>query len=229
MHRGQRVRWSSFKMLKSTIFTASLSLQASEMRSVAGISRNIRESCDSLRKLRMASRWLSNGNSCVRRCRSRLALPLILSSAYRSGSRKVARLLPRLKPWGKKKKKERGEKGQKGWEEGGQDKKERRKAAGGQRIRMRNEARSGENREKGTGGKERRLPWRLIVSENPSSRSFCFRFYFLPSNPPVHCLPFVHTVPRASPIPASRDFYLVTFQAFLSPIWLFSHCTFSSL
>lgn len=79
------------------------------------------------------------------------------------------------------------------------------------------------------GGKERRLPWRLIVSENPSSRSFCFRFYFLPSNPPVHCLPFVHTVPRASPIPASRDFYLVTFQAFLSPIWLFSRCIFFSL
>ena len=28
--------------------------------------------------------------------------------------------------------------------------------------------------------RERRLPSRLIVSENPSSRSFCFRFYFLP-------------------------------------------------
>lgn len=36
----------------------------------------------------------------------------------------------------------------------------------------------------------------LIVSENPSSRSFCFRFYFLPSNTSVHCLPFVHTLPR---------------------------------
>lgn len=80
-----------------------------------------------------------------------------------------------------------------------------------------------------------RLSRRLIVSENPSSRSFCFRFYFLPSNPPVHCLPFVHTVPRASLIPASRDFYLVTLQAFLSPISLssrvmpFSHCSASSL
>lgn len=93
---------------------------------------------------------------------------------------------------------------------------------------------SGENREKET-KKERRLPRRLIVSENPSSRSFCFRFYFLPSNPPVHCLPFVHTVPRASLIPASRDFYLVTLQAFLSPISLssrvipFSRCSASSL
>lgn len=87
-------------------------------------------------------------------------------------------------------------------------------------MRMRNEERR--KPRKRDGGKERRLPWRLIVSENPSSRSFCFRFYFLPSNPPVHCLPFVHTVPRASPIPASRDFYLVTFQAFLSLIWLLS-------
>lgn len=64
-------------------------------------------------------------------------------------------------------------------------------------MRMRNEARR--KPRKWDGGKERRLPWRLIVSENPSSRSFCFRFYFLPSNPPVHCLPFVHTVPPSVP------------------------------
>lgn len=31
----------------------------------------------------------------------------------------------------------------------------------------------------GKGGRERRFPSRFIVSENPSSRSFCFRFYFL--------------------------------------------------
>lgn len=43
-------------------------------------------------------------------------------------------------------------------------------------------------------GRERRFPSRLIVSENPSSRSFCFRFYFLLSNLSGHWFPFVHTV-----------------------------------
>lgn len=93
---------------------------------------------------------------------------------------------------------------------------------------------NGENREKET-ERERRLPWRLIVSENPLSRSFCFRFYFLPSNPPVHCLPFVHTVPRASQIPASRDSIWLPFKrfslAYLTLLFVapFSRCSTFSL
>jgi len=70
----------------------------------------------------------------------------------------------------------------------------------------REEARKSGEKRRGKGTLEkRRLPRRLIVSENPSSRSFCFRFYFLPSNPPVHCLPFVHTVARAFPPPSPSD------------------------
>lgn len=42
--------------------------------------------------------------------------------------------------------------------------------------------------------RERRFPSRLIVSENLSNRSFCFRFYFLLSNLSGHWFPFVHTV-----------------------------------
>jgi len=155
----------------------------------------------------MASRWMSKGNSCVR---VSFSSALILSSEYRSESRKVARFLLRLELKVEKKKEKI-----KRLKRRRQDKK-RRETAGRQRIRIRNEERR--KPRKRDEGKERRLPWRLIVSENPSSHSFCFRFYFLPSNPPVHCLPFVHTISWASPIPTSRDFYLVTFQAFLLPI-----------
>jgi len=136
---------------------------------------------------------------------------LILSSEYRSESRKVARFLLRQEPRKAEKKKEKIKRIKRRRQD-----KERRETAGKQRIQMRNEEQR--KSRKRNGGKERRLPWRLIVSENPSSHSFCFRFYFLPSNPPVHCLPFVHTIPRASLIPTSRDFYLVTFQTFLLPI-----------
>lgn len=50
-------------------------------------------------------------------------------------------------------------------------------------------------------------------------------FISFPANPPVHCLPFVHTpyihiYPPPARIPASRDFYLVTFQAFLLFLYL---------
>lgn len=48
-------------------------------------------------------------------------------------------------------------------------------------------------REERQEGRERRFPSRLIVSENLSNRSFCFRFYFLLSNLSGHWFPFVHT------------------------------------
>lgn len=170
----------------------------------------------------MASRWLSKGNSCVRGVGlvSLCSDPLIWVSIRKSKSRAISSPVGTVRR--KKKKREKRE-----------TKRVRRKRQDKEREEGTGEGHADaewdkERRKprKRDGGKERRLPWRLIVSENPSSRSFCFRFYFLPSNPPVHCLPFVHTVPRASPIPASRDFYLVTFQAFLSLIWLLFCCTF---
>lgn len=178
----------------------------------------------------MASWWLSlKGNSCVREggkvsLSSRFARdPLIGISIRESKSRATFSSFLSTRTVRPEKRKKKKREGTKRVRRRRQDKKRGWK---GERIgggRTTNAEWSEERRKprKKDGGKERRLPWRLIVSENPSSRSFCFRFYFLPSNPPVHYLPFVHTVPQASPIPASRDFYLVTFQAFLSPIWFF--------
>lgn len=47
------------------------------------------------------------------------------------------------------------------------------------REEFREKVGQGKGRTASKGGRERRFPSRLIVSENPSSRSFCFRFYFL--------------------------------------------------
>lgn len=131
----------------------------------------------------------------------------------------------RLKPWRSVKKKKRRKKEEKNKkissEANGKREKEGREIRKG-RIRDAEWDKEWKKPRKMDGGVRRRNGdfRRLIVSENPSSRSFCFRFYFLPSNPLVHCLPFVHTIPRASSIPASRDFYLVTLQTFRSPLSL---------